>query len=174
MPPVSSVEASLDAALAEALFGQPEFAKWFLGRTRFRDEAAECVFCRSDNPWSTVRLERPNPGSGELEVLSKQCETDVLAVFQTKDGRRLALHIENKLATGNFTHLQPELYKQRLQQWKNRPKLGQYSDATSVLVAPEVFVARYRTQAQLFEAYVSHEELAQHVPAFTRGSAGGA
>jgi len=172
MPQASSVEASLDAALAEALFKQPEFAKWLLGRTRFRDEVAECVFCRSDNSWSAVRLERPNPVSGELEVLSKQCETDVLAVFQTPDGRRLALHIENKLATGSFTHLQPELYQQRLQQWRNRPKLGQYSDATSVLVAPEAFAAKHGAQAQLFEAYVSHEELAQHLPAFIRGSSG--
>jgi hypothetical protein len=30
---------------------------------------------------------------------------DVLAVFETKDKRRLALHIENKLASGSFTPL---------------------------------------------------------------------
>lgn len=156
----------MDSALAQALLERPEFAKWLLGRTRFGGEIAECVFCRSDNPWSTVRLEMSNPTSGELEVLSKQCETDVLAVYETKDGRRLALHIENKLAKSSFTHLQPDLYKQRLQQWRNRPKLGQYSDATSVLVAPEAFVAQHKTQVQMFEAYVSHEDLAQHLPAF--------
>ena len=173
MPAASSVEATLDAALAEALFGQPEFAKWLLGRTRFGGKVAECVFCRSNNPWSMVRLERPNPVSGELEVLSKQCETDVLAVFQTKDGRRLALHIENRLAHGSFTDSQPELYRERLQQWKNRPKLGQYSDATSVLVAPEAFFAKYQAEAQMFEAYVSHEELGQHLPVFKhRGTSG--
>lgn len=171
MPPASLVEAKLDAALAEALFGQPDFASWLLGRTRFRGEVADCVFCRSDNPWSTVRLERPNPVSGELEVLSRQCETDVLAVFQTSDGRRLALHIENKLSNGRFTHLQPELYRERLQQWKNRPKLGQYSDATSVLVAPEAFVAKHRGESLMFESYVSHEELGEHLRAFRNSPA---
>jgi hypothetical protein len=166
MQSTSSDEASLDAALAKALFDQPEFAKWLLDRTRFRGESAECVFCRSDNPWSIVQLERPNPASGEIEVLAKQCETDVLAVFQTKDGRRLALHIENKLANGRFTPLQSELYRDRLQQWKNRPKLGEYSDATSVLIAPEKFYAKYQTEAQLFDVYVSHEELGERLPAF--------
>ena len=166
MPPASLVEAKLDAALAEALFGQPDFASWLLGRTRFRGEVADCVFCRSDNPWSSVRFEMPNPVSGELESLSKECETDVLAVYQTADSRRLALHIENKLAGGSFTPHQPRLYRERLQQWKNRPKLGQYSDATSVLVAPEEFFNRHRAQATEFESYVSHEEIASHLPIF--------
>ena len=111
-------------------------------------------------------MELPNAVSGEIEMLAKQCETDVLAVYQTTDGRRLALHIENKLAGGSFTPHQPELYKERLQQWKNRPKLGQYSDATSVLVAPQEFFHRFRAQAEIFEAYVSHEEIAALLPAF--------
>ena len=166
MPTSSPDEASLDTALAEALFPHSELATWLLAQTRFRDEVAECVFCRSDNPWSTVRIERQNPVSGEPEVLSRQCETDVLAVFQTTDGRRLAVHIENKLASGSFTEMQPELYRERLQQWKNRTKLGEYSDATSLLVAPQAFYERFKTQAQVFEAFVSHEELAERIPAF--------
>jgi len=123
-------EAELDTALAVALKEDAAFAQWFLGRTRFRGEEAICDFCRSDNPWSSVRLEAPNPASGELESSARQCETDVLAVFETTDGRRLALHIENKLAGGSFTVDQPELYRERLSQWKNREKLGSYSDAT--------------------------------------------
>jgi hypothetical protein len=166
MPPTSSSEAALDAALADAIYKQPEFASWLLNRTRFSGEIGKCVFCRSDNPWSTVRLEQENSASGELESLSKECETDVLAVFETTDGRRLALHIENKLANGSFTNLQPELYRERLQQWKNRPKLGKYSDATSVLVAPNSFLAKYATQAAIFETRVSHEDLGTHLSAF--------
>lgn len=163
MPPT---EAELDTALADALAEGGEFSVWFFGRTRFGAESAECVFCRSDNPWSSVRFELPNSVSGELEALSKECETDVLAVYQTTDGRRLALHIENKLAGGSFTPHQPELYRERLQQWKNRPKLGLYSDATSVLVAPQEFFRRNRAQAETFESYVSHEEIAFRLPIF--------
>lgn len=173
MPNTSAIEASLDKALEEALRGQPEFAAWFLGRTRFKNEVASCVFCRSDNPWSTVRLERRRALSGELEVLARECETDVLAVFETADGRRLAVHIENKLANGSFTDLQPELYKERLEQWKNRPKLGNYGDATSVLLAPEVFLAKHEAAALMFETRVSHEEVGQHLPVFRPGPNGG-
>jgi hypothetical protein len=159
-------EKALDKALADALFERPDFGVWFLSRTKFRGEQSRCVFCRSNNPWGTVRLERPNLIRGELETLAKQCETDVLCVFETEDGRRLALHIENKLAEGIFTPLQPELYRERLGQWENRPKVGRYSDATSVLVAPKAFYEKFRTAADTFEAYVSHEDIAVHIPVF--------
>jgi hypothetical protein len=166
MPANLLSEAVLDKALALALFERGEFGAWFLSRTKFRGEQAWCVFCRSDNPWSTVRLERSNPVSGELDILAKQCETDVLAVFETEDGRRLALHIENKLASGSFTPLQPELYRERMIQWKGRPLLGRYSDATTVLVAPKAFYEKFRDAASTFEAYVSHEDIAEHIPLF--------
>ena len=159
-------EAMLDEALAHALLEQPEFSAWFLDRTKFRGEQARCVFCRSDNPWSTVRLERPNSVSGKVEVSVEQCETDVLAVFETEDRRRLALHIENKLAGGSFTQLQPELYGARISQWKSRPKLGQYDDGTTVLVAPRAFYERNRVDADKFETYVSHEDIAERISVF--------
>ena len=167
MTATSPTEEALDSALAHALFATPDFAAWFLAQTRFREEQASCVFCRSDNPWSTVLLKRPNSNTGELEVLSKQCETDVLAVFETIDGRRLALHVENKLANGSFTPLQPELYKERMTQWQGRSKLGSYTEATTVLVAPKVFYERYRSEASTFESYVSHEDIAAHLPLFS-------
>ena len=159
-------EAQLDIALAEALFDDGKFSQWFLKQTRFAGESARCVFCRADNPWSDVKLEVPNPVSGELESLSKECESDVLAVYQTTDDRRLALHVENKIAGGSFTPHQPELYQQRLQQWKNRSRLGNYSDATSVLVAPQSFYERYSEDAKKFECYISHEVLAFHLSIF--------
>jgi hypothetical protein len=165
-PTMGKTEAHLDSALAEALSSSRGFAQWFVDRTRFGCEVVECVFCRSDNPWSYVRFQLTNPKSGEIETLVKQCETDVLAVFQTTDGRRLALHIENKLAGGSFTPHQPELYRERLQQWQNRPKLGGYIDATSVLIAPMEFYDRNRSKAEVFEAFVSHEDIAALVPAF--------
>jgi hypothetical protein len=44
--------------------------------------------------------------------------------------------------------------------------LGLYVEATSVLVAPLAFYHRHHVGAKLFEAYVSHEELGQHLQAF--------
>lgn len=164
----SPTEAQLDAELANALRTRKKFAQWFLEQTKFRSEQALCVLCREDNPWSRVVSERLNPESGEVEVLKKDRETDVLAVYETSDGRRLALHIENKLEDGFFTPHQPESYQERLSQWRMRKKLGMYVDATSVLVAPRAFYERHLTAAQAFESYVPHEDIGQHIDVFKR------
>ena len=160
-------EAVLDEALARALLIEPRVAAWFLARTIFASEVASCVFCRCDNPWSSVRLEVTNAVTGEVETLEKECETDVLAVFATRDGRRLALHIENKLAGSSFTPDQPELYRARKNQWKGREKLGAYTDATTVLIAPKEFYERLRDRAAIFDSYISHEEISEYVPEFS-------
>lgn len=170
----SPTEAQLDAELASALRIRTEFAQWFLEQTKFRSEQALCVLCRNDNPWSRVVSERLNPNSGAIEVLTKDRETDVLAVYETTDGRRLALHIENKLEDGAFTPHQPESYQARLNQWRMRKKLGLYVDATSVLVAPRAFYERHLSAAQLFESYVAHEDIAQFIEAFKRSGASAA
>jgi len=162
----SLTEAVLDKALARALFNDPRIAAWFLTRTLFAGEVASCVFCRCDNPWSSVQLEVPNAVTGDLETLVRQCETDVLAVFATCDGRRLALHIENKLAHGNFTPHQPELYRARKSQWRGRPKLGTYTDASTVLIAPIEFYERLRDCAAIFDSFISHEDIANYIPEF--------
>jgi hypothetical protein len=120
-----------------------------------------------------VKSEVLNPASGAVEVVKKDRETDVLAIYVTNDGRRLALHIENKLADGFFTPHQPESYQERLAQWRKRKKLGMYEDATSVLVAPTVFYEKHLAAARLFESYVSHEDIGLHLEAF-RQSAGSA
>lgn len=169
MPKDSRTEAALDAVLAEALLGDSSFATWFLEQTKFRGRAAECVFCRSNNPWSAVELPVENAVTGDLETLIRQCETDVLAVYRASDGSRLALHIENKLANGSFTHKQPELYEARKQQWKHREKLGAYTDATTVLVAPEVFRLRNAGASAVFDAFVSHEAIGRHLAPFATG-----
>jgi hypothetical protein len=162
----SLTEAVLDNALARALLNEPMIAAWFLTRTLFAGEVASCVFCRCDNPWSSVRLQVPNAVTGEFETLVRQCETDVLAVFATCDGRRLALHIENKLAGGSFTPYQPELYRARKSQWKGRPRLGAYTDASTVLIAPVEFHERLRDRAAIFDSYISHEDISRYIPEF--------
>jgi hypothetical protein len=164
-------EAELDDALASALLNNREFALWFLSQTRFAAEEAECVQVRADNPYSSVRQRVPSGLDGALEELVQDRETDVLAVFVAGDGRRLALHIENKLASGSFTAYQAASYRERLLQWRQDPRLGMYVDATSVLVAPQVFYERNIGDAQAFEAFVSHEAIAEHLPAFASASA---
>ena len=172
MKSLSLTEASLDRELAAALRGDLVFARWFLDRTRFRSESFLRVECREDNPWSDVVTEVRDEATGALKVVKKGRETDVLAIYQTSDGRRLALHVENKLGNGLFTPHQAESYSARLSQWQMREKLGMYVEATSVLVAPKAFYDRNTDKAQLFESYISHEDISQHIAAFRQ--AGGA
>lgn len=158
-------EAKLDEALRNALIGDASFATWFLGKTAFANPGAQCDFCRFNNPWSRVTLERLNVDTGEIEAETRDCETDVLAVYEA-EGRRIALHIENKLAGGSFTSQQPELYAARVKQWAGRKKLGSYAEATTVLIAPRAFYERFPEDAKKFETFVSHEEIAEYLPVF--------
>jgi hypothetical protein len=103
---------------------------------------------------------------GTLESQRRECETDILVVYETSDGRRLALHIENKLANGSFTKDQPELYRARKDQWKGRENLGNYSEAMTVLIAPQRFYDRHRPEVDKFDAYISHEAIAEHIDRF--------
>jgi hypothetical protein len=166
-------EADLDSALAHALASDEKFAAWFLSRTKFSGVKANCVLVRADNPWSVVKLTHENTETGALEQSRRECETDVLAIYETQENVRIALHIENKLASGSFTHLQPELYGERLAQWRSKAKLGMYSEATSVLVAPRAFYQRNEAAARIFESFVTHEDIAVHIEAF-RGPGGSA
>lgn len=159
-------EAALDEVLATALMGDVRFARWFLSKTPFGGEDARCVFCRSDHPWSSVTVDDTDSATGQSGTVVRECETDVLAVFATPDGRRLGIHIENKITGGHFTPLQPELYQARKKQWRHRPKLGDYSEAVTVLVAPQEFLGRCRDGAALFDARISHEAIAVELPEF--------
>lgn len=162
-------EKALDIALAAALQESPEFATWFLSQTKFKGTEAKCVFVRSDNPWSAVVLDIPNAETGFPEATRFECETDVLAVFQTSDGRRLGVHVENKLGGGSFTPLQPQLYAARLEQWKQRIKLGDYHEGASVLIAPQSFLDRVGDEAKIFGSRISHETLAEVLPSSAFG-----
>lgn len=166
---MASTEEELDRVLAQALMDDPLFARWFLDQTRFAGLDARCVEVRADNPWSRVTLTMPVGLDGASTEVVRDAETDVLAIYVTADERRLALHVENKLAGGAFTPHQPESYRARLQQWQGRARLGMYVDATSVLIAPRAFYEANRVAADVFEAYVPHEVLAEHVPAFRSG-----
>ncbi|MFK4706006.1 hypothetical protein ABIC83_002845 [Roseateles asaccharophilus] len=159
-------EARLCDALADTLPTDPAFATWFWKRTRFADIDATCVDVRSNSPWSNVTF-NVTAGDGQSTQLVRGAETDVLAIYVDAHGRRLALHIENKLANGSFTLYQPETYRARIDQWRGRPNFGMYSEGTSILVAPQAFLQRHSSGAALFDAVVTHEDLAPFIPGFS-------
>lgn len=162
----SRTEKQLDSALEAALRSNQSFLQWFLSRTKYAQRRAKYLWSRSDHPWGTIDFTQIDPDTGVEVVTRQECETDVLLVVKATDGEHLALHIENKLGLGSFTASQPEMYRQRAEQWKGRPKYQSYTDFVTVLVAPEAFRLRNQSQAAVFDVFISHEEIAEYIPLF--------
>lgn len=161
-------EKALDQALEFALRNDEGFLEWFIRKTKFKGDNPRWVWSRSDNPWCTVKLRLPNPQTGELEMVARQGETDVLLVFvfQNEPERRLALHIENKRALGRFTPFQPEVYRARAEKWVGKLRYGNYEDWDTVLLAPSSFHRQHSETAQRFGTFIAHEDVAHFVPSF--------
>jgi len=90
----SASEKTLDQALESALRTQQGFAEWFLNQTKFAGRAATCDWSRCDRPWTNYEIEDTDPNTGVLKKIVRDGETDVLVVYETLEGLRLALHIE--------------------------------------------------------------------------------
>jgi hypothetical protein len=160
-------EKVLDRALESALIQDASFRQWFIDKTRFKGTIPTCHWSRSDNPWCRVTLYLPNPHTGKAELVKRDGETDILFVFQAESGRRLALHIENKLASGRFTLYQPEVYEARAKLWVRNTDYGNYDEWETVLVAPSSFLKRNSASAQKFGVSIAHEDIAVYLSIFS-------
>lgn len=161
-----SKEKLLDQALEEAIKSNAAFRQWFLSKTKLGAAYPRYVWSRSNYPWGTVRLLLPNAGTGALEMVERQGETDVLVVFESPDKRRLGVHIENKLASGTFTPFQPEVCAARADAWVGNPKYENYQEWETVLIAPRSFYQSHIADARKFVTFIAHEEISSHIPAF--------
>jgi hypothetical protein len=159
-------EEELDEALERALCTNPTFAAWFLSKTKFAGQKVTYFWSRSDTPWGKVPFEEFNPVTGQMETVMRESETDVLVVFETDDKRKIALHIENKRAEGKFTPRQVESYNPRARHWARKSKYRNYEAWATVLVAPEKFHERFRTESEGFDSFISHEDIAQYIGQF--------
>lgn len=159
-------EKELDEALAAALENQPAFLSWVLGQTKFAGRGLVFHSCRFNHPWGVHPFTYPDSETGQIEQTRRESETDVLLLVKDEQNRIFAVHFENKLGSGAFTKLQPEMYAQRAAHWVKNPKYGSYEDFDTVLVAPLEFEARNREQAAAFGRFISHEAVAAFVPAF--------
>ena len=163
-------EKELDISLEENFKSSKEFGNWFLSKTKFKNLELDYVWSRSNYPYGKSEVTVLNTVTGLTELTSKEGETDVLVVFQGPDQIRVALHIENKLVSGRFTDLQPELYAARAEKWKLNSRYGNYGDWESVLIAHQSFYDRNLHEAKKFNTFISHEEIGTILPVFSIGS----
>jgi hypothetical protein len=161
-------EKDLDIALSNELQANPEFLAWFIGHTKFASRDAVFHGCRHDNPWGSHPFPFVDPVTGKVTTSTRQSETDVLLIARDKNDTLLGVHIENKLGSGKFTDLQPEMYPHRAAYWLGNPRYGGYTEFDTVLVAPEAFRQRNTSQVLLFGCFVSYESVATFVPMFAQ------
>lgn len=160
-------EKYFDQALEQALNDMEEFAEWFLGKTKFKGMDARVRWSRSDHPWARLTNSYTNPETKVEETITRDSETDVLVIFESTTGKRVGIHIENKLGDRKFEPYQPESYQLRAKHWLNNPTYGNYSDFDTVIVAPNIFFERNGEQVKLFGASISYEEISTYLPEFS-------
>ncbi len=88
-------------------------------------------------------------------------------VFETTEKERFALHFENKRkATDKFTTGQAEAYHRRAMSMLNDARYLNHQNFSTVLIAQNGFRERNRADADLFQAFISHEEIAKFITEF--------
>lgn len=153
------LEKELTHKLHDALATDDAFRDWFIAQLHRGQGFSKLVFCRSNNPWGTVRMILPDAQTGALETVSREGETDVLAVFEDSSGARLGVHIEVKRASGRFTPHQAEGYAARADSWRNMEKYGSYQQWETVLIAPKSFMDANADNARKFTTRIPCEAL---------------
>lgn len=174
-----SIEFAYAEPFAEALATDPAFRAWVLRQTKFAALADEASLLheamRAKRGKSTATWWRSHftekcrcPGcSGQ--------ETDLLAVFEAKDGTRFALHIEVKQPTDRFpaTKDQAANYALRAECWIRTPPKAvvPHSDAATLLLCSASKLAEYASHLPKFGTVLTFEAVAASFPHLARETA---
>ena len=100
--------------------------------------------------------------------LDAETETDIFIVFEVAETKeRFALHVENKMANGSFAEKQPESYAFRAEHMMRKARYLNYTDFETILISPLSFRDKNRMRCDLFDCYISYEDLSEFIPEFS-------
>jgi hypothetical protein len=160
-------EDALCEIFADGIRDAPEFRQWFLSKTKFAQHANGCRLLHEEQMAIRPRSRWWRHWWCAVPELSKDRETDVFMVFVvTGTDKRFALHVENKRDNYKFNPGQAAAYAPRARHMLNRPDYLSHSDFQTVLLAPVAFRNRYAAEADLFDIFISYEEVARFIPQF--------
>jgi hypothetical protein len=160
-------EDQLCLAFAEQVKNSAEFAKWVLNRTKFKQYQESARLLHEEQMQIRPRKFWRRHWWCHVPELAKDRETDIFMVFEVvKTKYRFALHIENKKSLGRFLEGQAEAYEARALHMMKRPEYLNYEEFETVLISPRSFRARYGTECDLFDSYISYEDVAKYIPEF--------
>lgn len=168
MPRYSDSELPFCDAIAAGLLGDPEFRRWFCGGHPFADDLARGL---PDAEAARRRRKVPAGDRWWFNLWSGSgpgIESDILMVFATPAGRRLALHVEVKDVHGRLSPGQAEGYARRVLSWADpatRPRtVPPHEAALAVLVCGDEAAAD--PAASLFAVVHRHEDLRPRLPGY--------
>lgn len=165
-----ALEYAYAAPIAAALRDSPEFLAWILRRTKFsassigaRLLAEEMKSRRSSAAadWWRSHYSQKCPCDG-----CKGKETDLLAVIELADQRRVAIHFEVKQPADVFHTGQGRAYALRAACWvRQAPKaVVRHEDAATILLCSEQRLPTFGAEVGQFDATVTFEEIARAFP----------
>jgi hypothetical protein len=162
-------ELELDRAFSDRLASSKAFCEWVLQQTKFRDVAQDAILLNHEQATAKPKKKPENWWRHwwcRLEDGSES-ETDIFAVFELPDTRkRIALHIEDKPPHGKFTPNQYANYNRRAEFMANKPQYMNYSDYTTVLLAPNAFFEANNDKLHYFDSLISYESVAGYITEF--------
>ncbi len=161
-------EDALCEIFADGMRDVPEFRQWVLAQTVFAEHAETCRLLDQEQLSLRPRKRWWRHWWCHVPELDKDRETDVFMVFATQAGEeRFALHVENKRDHYRFNPGQAAAYEVRARHMLNKPEYLSHARAQTVLLAPLAFRDRHADDTALFDVYLSYEDVAAFLPAFT-------
>lgn len=129
-------ERDIDLLLAEELAVNPAFGVWLRSKTKFVGQTAEVA--------DVFVSKADNLG-----------ESDLIALYESADGSRFALMIEEKIDAP----LQPDQAGRYRLRAQREIKMGAYSAYAVILCAPQYYIAKSARAAE-FDAAIPFEDIA--------------
>jgi hypothetical protein len=167
-------EKAFSEPFADQLAKDPEFLRWVLDKTKFRelngphvlaDEMKDRRSKAASTWWASHYTETCRCFGCEGS------ETDVLAIVADSNGRTVALHVEVKQPSDSFNldRRQAERYPVRAACWvsKSPPKVLPHDDACTILLCSSDKLSDFAAEAAHFDTVVTFEEIARDFPAAT-------
>ncbi|WP_322989602.1 hypothetical protein [Hoeflea sp.] len=154
---------------AEHFARSDDFKNWVLSRTKFASGRFSTRLLKEEQI-----LARPKvlPDRWwrhwfwKIPELGKEHETDIFLVLENAiDGMRFALHIENKFG-GQLGPGQAASYAPRAKHVATNESRIPHQDFATVFIAPSSTMSKNPDDVALFDAAISHEEIAVFIQEF--------
>ena len=162
-------ELQLDRAFAEKLSSSREFQIWVLEQTKFKDQSRGACLLDKDQANAKPKKRPENWWRHWWCRLDdgSESETDIFAVFDLiAPDMRVALHIEDKPPHGKFTPNQFLNYQRRAAFMSGKDAYMNYSEYTTILLAPQSFIALNLDKVGNFDCKITYEDVARYIPLF--------